>query len=131
MREDFEVLSAVIDGDPVDIALLETALENAEGRRVFVDFVRLRQTAGNDNGNPRREFYEGVVRDLTVNQPVRRRGLPVPLAAAAILGAMLFGSMLDLNIIRRDPGPVVPPEPTRVLQFEPGVDWQPQTETPR
>jgi hypothetical protein len=131
MREDFEVLSAVLDGDVVDIAGLETALENPQGRRVFVDFVRLRQTAGNDIATPRREFYEGVVRDMTVNEPVRRRGLPFPLAAAAVLVAMLFGSMLDLNFIRRDPGPVVPPEPTRVLRFEPGVDWQPQTEKPR
>src|SRR5688572_23723667 len=131
MREDFEVLSAVLDGDPVDIARLEAALENAEGRRVFVDFVKLRQTAGNDSETPRREFYEGVPHDLMVNGPVRRRGLPVPIAAAVVLAAMLFGSMLDVNFIRRDPGPVVPPQPNRVLQFEPGVDWQTQTEMPR
>ena len=131
MREDFELLSAVLDGDVVNIAQLESALADAEGRRVFVDFVRLRQTAARDSAAPRREFYEGVVRDLTVYQPVKRRGLPFPLAAAAVLGAMVLGSMLDVNFIRRDPGPVVPPEPTRVLRFEPGVDWQPQTEKPR
>jgi hypothetical protein len=125
MREDFEVLSAVLDGDAVDIGLLELALEDPEGRRVFVDFVKLRQTAAKDIGAPRREFYEGVVRDLTVNQHVRRRGLPFPVAAAAILVAMLFGSMLDVNFISRDPARAAPPEPTRVLQFEPGVDWQP------
>jgi hypothetical protein len=125
MREDLEVLSAVLDGDSVDIARLEAALEHTEGRRVFVDFVRLRQAAGNDIAKPRREFYEEVVRDLTVNQPVRRRGLPFSLAAAAVLGAMLFGSMLDLNFVSQDPAPAGPPEPTRVLQFEPGVDWQP------
>jgi hypothetical protein len=131
MREGFEVLSAVLDGDPVDIAQLETTLDNSEGRRAFVDFVRVRQTAASDNATPRREFYEGVVRDLTLNQPVRRRGLPFPLAAAAVLGAMLFGSMLDLNFIRRDAVPAAPPEPTRVLRFEPGVDWQPRSEEPR
>jgi hypothetical protein len=131
MREDFEALSAVLDGETVDLVQLEAALDSPDGRRAFIDFVRFRQTAGGDTATPRREFYEGVVRDLTVNQPVRRRGLPFPLAAAAVLVGMLFGSMLDVNFIRRDPSPVVPPEPTRVLRFEPGVDWQPQTEKPR
>jgi hypothetical protein len=131
MRDDLEVLSAVLDGDPVDISHLEAALENPEGRKVFVDFVRVRQTAASDNATPRRAFYAGVVRDLTMNQPVRRRGLPFPLAAAAVLGAMVFGSMLDVNFIRRDPAPAAPPEPTRVLRFEPGVDWQPRSEEPR
>ena len=62
MSEDFEVLSAVMDGDVVDIGELEMALENPRGRRVSVDFVRLRQTAANDTAVPQREFYEGVVR---------------------------------------------------------------------
>jgi hypothetical protein len=125
MREDFEVLSAVLDGDSVDIAQLESALADAEGRRLFVDFVRLRQTAAKDPAAPRREFYDEVVRDLTANQPFRRRGLPFPLAAAAVVGAMLLGSMLDLNFISDDRAAAAPPEPTRVLRFEPGVDWQP------
>ena len=125
MREDFEVLSAVLDGDAVDIGQLAMALDDPEGRRVFVDFVKLRQVATNDDAAPRQEFYEGVARDLTMNQSVRKRGLPFPLAAAAVLLAMLFGSMLDLNFIRQERAPAAPPEPARVLKFEPGVDWQP------
>lgn|SRR5688572_3042195 len=125
MREDFDVLSAVLDGDAVDIGQLENALDDPEGRRVFVDFVKLRQSAANDDITPRREFYEGVVRDLTRNQPVWRRGLPYPLAAAAVLLAMLFGSLLDQSFIRHDRAAAGPPEPARVLRFEPGVDWQP------
>lgn len=125
MREDFEVLSALLDGDAVDVGQLETVLEDPEGHRVFVDFVKIRQAATNDAAAPRQEFYEGVARDLTLNQSVRKRGLPFPLAAAAVLLAMLLGSILDLNFIRQDRAAAAPPEPARVLRFEPGVDWQP------
>ena len=125
MREDFEVLSAVLDGDAVDIAQLAMALDHPEGRRVFVDFVKVRQATAHDSATPRREFYEGVARDLTFNQPVRRRGLPYPLAAAAVLLAILVGSMLDVDFAGRDRTTAAPPAPTRVLRFEPGVDWQP------
>lgn len=124
MREDFEVLSAVLDGDPVDLAQLETALDNSEGRRAFVDFVRLRQTAASDNAMPRREFSERARADLTVSRRIRDRSLPFPVAAAAILVAMLLGSLLNFDSVRPE-RPAAPPEPTRVLRFEPGVDWQP------
>jgi hypothetical protein len=125
MREDFEVLSAVLDGDAVDMGQLAAALEDPEGRRVFVDFVKVRQAAANDDITPRGEFYDRVPGDLTLKSRTKRRSLPYPLAAAAILLAMLFGSMLDLNFISEDRVPTTPPEPARVLRFEPGVDWQP------
>lgn len=125
MPEDFEVLSALLDGDAVDIEGLEAALENPEGRRVFVDFVRLRQTAPNDDMTPRREFYDRVPADLALRPRVKTRSLPYPLAAAAVLVAMLLGSAVNLEFTSEDTGRSVPPEPTRVLQFEPGVDWKP------
>ena len=121
MSEDFEVLSALLDGDTVDIGQLQTALENPAGRRVSVDFVRLRQTAANDNMTPRRELYERVPGGLTINRQARPRGLSFPVAAAAILLAMLLGSLVNLNFIRHDGEPSPPPEPARVLRFEPGV----------
>ena len=124
MREDLEVLSAVLDGDPVDIAQLEAALETPEGRKVFVDFVRVRQTAASDNAMPRREFSERALEQVTVSRRIRTRGLPFPVAAAAILVAMLLGSLLNLDSIRQE-RPAAPPEPARVLRFEPGVDWKP------
>jgi hypothetical protein len=124
MREDFEVLSAVLDGDPVDIATLEAALADTEGRQVFVDFVRVRQTAASDNATPRREFSERALEQLTVSRRIRARGLPYPLAAAAVILAMLLGSLVNLDSIRQE-RPAAPPEPARVLRFEPGVDWKP------
>jgi negative regulator of sigma E activity len=124
MSEDFEVLSALLDGDAVDIRLLETALENPEGRRVFVDFVRLRQTAVSDDAPPR-EFHDRVLGSLTPKRRTWARSVPFPLAAAAVLLAMLFGSILDLDFISQDLNPAAPPEAARVLRFEPGVDWQP------
>jgi hypothetical protein len=124
MREDFEVLSAVLDGDAVDIDLLESALDDLEGRRTFVDFVRIRQTAATDNAVPQREFSERALEQLAVNRRILARGLPFPVAAAAILMAMLLGSLVNLDSIRKE-RPVAPPEPARVLRFEPGVDWKP------
>ena len=106
------------------VGQLETALEDPAGRRAFVDFVRLRQAAANDHVLPRREFYDRVAGDLSSKRRITARSLPFPLAAAAILLAMLLGSLVDLSFIRPD-APVAPPEPARVLRFEPGVDWQP------
>ena len=123
MREDFEVLSAVLDGDAVDIGQLEAALENPDGRRVFVDFVKLRQATANDVLTPSREFHDRVLDDLKLNKPARTRGVPFPIAAAAILLAMLLGSLMEQNVIRQVPAAPGPPEPTRILRFEPGVDW--------
>ena len=51
MADDFEVLSAVLDGEVVDIEPLERALDDPRGRRMFVNFVELRQLrAGGDSG---------------------------------------------------------------------------------
>lgn len=124
MRDDFEVLSAVLDGDAVDIGQLETALADPEGRQVFVDFVSLRQAAATDHTKPLREFSERALEILTVSHRIKVRGLPFPVAAAAILVAMLLGSLLNFDSIRQE-RPAAPPEPARVLRFEPGVDWQP------
>jgi hypothetical protein len=124
MPEDFEVLSAWLDRDAVDIEQLTKALEDPEGRSAFVDFVRLRQATAHDHAVPRKDFYARVRGELTSNRPLKTRGLPFPLAAAAILAAMLLGSALDLNFIRQDRAADAPPEPARVLRFEPGVDWQ-------
>ena len=124
MSEDFEVLSAVLDGATVDIDELEAALEQPTGRRAFVDFVRLRQAAVSDTATPRREFHERTLKELAVGQRISARGLPFPVAAAAILVALLIGSLVDLDLRPENRAPV-PPEPARVLRFEPGVDWQP------
>jgi hypothetical protein len=124
MREDFEVLSAVLDGDAVNIGLLESALEDPEGRRTFVDFVNLRQTAATDTAAPPREFSERALKELKVSRRIRARALPFPVAAAAILVAMLLGSLMNFDSVRQERS-AAPPEPARVLRFEPGVDWMP------
>jgi hypothetical protein len=124
MPENLEVLSALLDGDGVDIGELEVALDDPEGRRALVDFVRIRQTAAADDTTPRREFSERALEALTLRQRINARGLPFPVAAAAILIAMLLGSLLNLDLIRSSRATDSPPEPARVLRFEPGVDWQ-------
>ena len=125
MCEDFEVLSAVLDGEVVDIEALEIALEDPGGRRVFVDFVRLRQAAGKDTTTPHPEFYKRLPGELTLSRRIMHRRIALPLAAAAILVALLLGSLLNPDRVRPDRGAAAPPEPARVLRFEPGVDWHP------
>lgn len=127
MADDFEVLSAVLDGEPVDIESLQRALDDPRGRRSFVNFVDLRQRSAGDETKPSSEFYRrAAATGLTT--PVERgtRRVPVPLAAAAVLLAMLLGSFFNSNIRREENTTTTtpPPEPTRVLRFERGVDWR-------
>jgi hypothetical protein len=127
MSEDFEVISALLDGDDVDIEQLEAALEQPAARQALVDFVRLREASRTEQPTPRREFYERPrVRRLNRQKSA---GVPLPYAAAVALLAMLFGSFFDLNSFRHR-APAAPPEATRVLTFEPGVDWSPERNVP-
>jgi hypothetical protein len=123
MSEHFEVLSAVLDGETVDIGELEMTLEQPVARRAFIDFVRLRHATASDIATPRPEFHERALEELAVTQRMTARGLPFPVAAAAILVALLVGSLVNFDLQPQNRAPA-PPEPARVLRFEPGVDWQ-------
>ena len=127
MSEDFEVISALLDGDRVDLEQLETALESPAARQALVDFVKLREAGRSERPTPRPEFYERPrVRQLNRQQSA---GVPLPYAAAVVLLAMLLGSFFDLNSFRHR-APAAPPEATRVLTFESGVDWSPERNVP-
>lgn len=112
-----ETLSAVLDGEPVDVALLATALDDPEGRAILVDFVRLREAARAD-GEP---LPDSLAR---VRQSFFSRGLLRWTAAAAVLLLMFIaGLVTPLPGRRSAANPDAPPTPSRVETFQPGVDW--------
>jgi hypothetical protein len=129
MKEEWTVaLSALVDGEEVkDPALLSEALAAPEGRAALLEFVRLRAIVRADESRPRPAFYESVRPVLRgsggwAGQPFLRR-----LAAAAVFVLGTAG-LVDLGLRLRGEKPAdQPPRATRVLRFEPGVDWQTTT----
>jgi len=118
------VLSALVDGEEVnDLALLAEALSVAEGRDAILDFVRLRAAVRADQSRPRAAFYEKV---RSVLEAPSGRSAPRVLRriAAAVVLVLATAGLVDLGWRLRDGGSAEqPPRPTRVLRFEPGVDW--------
>jgi hypothetical protein len=123
MEHEFEVLSALLDGADVNDWEVAAALEDPKGRQALVEFVRLRQLARTDDVRPSADFLARANGALSPKRTARR-GVPWPWAAAAVLIAALGGSLLQTDVLRRD-GASSPPHASRVLRFEPGVDWQP------
>src|SRR5262245_6549143 len=124
MTNEFDVLSAVLDGEIVDVEHLETALDDPRGRPMFVDFVKLRQIGLANQPTPSAEFYRRTsAAGLMRSAALTKRRIPISLAAAAALLAMVLGWVFTSNSIRQENAPV-PPEPARVLRFESGVDWR-------
>jgi len=129
MKEEWMVaLSALVDGEAVnDPALLAEALASAEGRAALLEFVRLRATVRADESLPRAEFYESVRPMLGkpggwISRPFLRR------LAAAVVFVLGTAGLVDLGLRLRGEKPAdQPPRATRVLRFEPGVDWQTST----
>jgi negative regulator of sigma E activity len=123
MDEHLETLSALIDGDVVDIDALQAALADVDARRGLVEFVRLRQIA-RDESVPAPGLAARVGRSLERRRALARLRVPLPLAAAAVLLALLGGSLIDVKwpTFKREQQAqredVQPPQPSRVLQFD-------------
>ncbi len=125
MKEEWMVvLSALVDGEEIrELGLLAEALASAEGREALLEFVRLRAAVRADESRPRPMFYE-TVRPIVGGSgrwPARRllRGL-----AAAVVFVLGTAGLVDLGLRMRGEKPAEqPPRATRVLRFEPGVDW--------
>ena len=110
-----EIVSAFCDGEAVDPDALERALADPDARRLMVDCARLRESLRRADPLPdsltalRREPFR-----------TRRASAALRLAAALVIGIALGSYVLP----RERPSTSVPPAAVRVLQFEPGVDWQ-------
>jgi hypothetical protein len=105
-----ELLSALLDREPVDPDALAILLEDREARGLLVDFVRLRSA-----------FAEPAVLPATA-RPIARRptvGRTLFRIAAALLLVSL-GALAGRRFAATDPD--APPEPTRVVKLEPAAD---------
>jgi hypothetical protein len=113
--EPYAVLSALIDREAVDPETLARALEDAEGRRTLVDFVRLRRELMDDSEN---QIDRGDRADERALPRARQWRLAAVILLPLILGAGGGYWLRDRTHTER------PPTPTRVITFVPGVDWK-------
>ena len=105
-----EILSALLDREPIDPDQLAALLERPEGRALLVDFVRLRSVlhadAGQEAGPP--------VPMLPGGRTVARTLLGLAAAALLVVSGALVGSRFAAS------DGDLPPEPTRVVKLVPG-----------
>ena len=123
MREEFEVLSALVDGEPVDPVELERALALPGARRAVVELADLRYAFAGDRSRPAAGFTARVRAALAAEDAgARRVGRGWRWAAVAAVLALALSLPLWLAP-RPAAAPAAPPEPDRVLRFEPGSEW--------
>jgi hypothetical protein len=119
-----EILSALMDGEPVEPDLLAAALLAPGAREALVDFAGLRAELGADDSRPSPRLYRAT--ELVLG---RRRGPARPVwrllqsAAAVVVLALAALGALSLRTRFYGRGPEEPPQATRIIQFTPGVDW--------
>ena len=107
-----DVLSALLDREPVDADVLAQVLEDRQARALLVDFVRLRRLVTSDADA---EAFEAPPSSITRSRLTRPSWLAA--AAAVVLSAVVGGWW----VLERSADE--PPIPARVVHFEPGVDW--------
>lgn len=119
-----EVLTAFVDGEPVDPGELASALAEPGAREAVLDFMLLRARLL-DAAEPSSGFVDRMRGQLGERSGGigLRRSLRL-VAAAAILALAGVGA-LDLMQLVHPAHSDDPPEPTRVIRYEPGVDWRP------
>jgi hypothetical protein len=110
------LVSALVDGEPVDADAIAAALEIPEARAALVDFLRMRTVVR--AGDPP---LPGSLHRLR-RPPHALRVLPWPAVAALLVLVFLAGlaAPRPWQPPNRDSDP---PAPTRVERFTPGVDW--------
>jgi hypothetical protein len=113
-----EILSAFVDGEPVDTAALAEALAGPGAREALLDFVLLRAAVCADDARPSDRLAPRIRRVLGA----KRRWAPLAAAAAALVVAVAGGGWWTLHerAARRD----APPEATQTIVLECGRDWQ-------
>jgi hypothetical protein len=119
-----EILSALMDGEPVAPDVLAAALLAPGAREALIDFAGLRTDVGADDSAPSPGLYRAM--ELVLS---RRRGLVRPVwrllqsAAAIVVLALAALGAMSLQTRFYGHGPEEPPHATRIIQFTPGVDW--------
>jgi hypothetical protein len=100
-----ELLSALLDREPVDPDALSALLEDREARALLVDFVRVRFALA-DREDATAARPRTVPRERTVGRTM------LQIAAALLL--VTLGAMAGRRLAA---DPDAPPEPTRVIQL--------------
>jgi hypothetical protein len=103
--ESHDVLSALLDREPVDPDRLAALLERPEARALLVDFVRLRAALHPEAGDAQPVSSTPVRPRRTVARPLFQ------IAAAVLLVAL--GALAGARLTPGDGD--APPEPTRVV----------------
>ena len=119
-----EVLSAFVDGERVEPAELASALGEPGAREALIDFVRLREALA-DEGGPSESFAQEMRKQLDGR---RSRRLPRLAWLAAVAAVFVLATLGALDLGRRlgsEGQTDQPPAVTRVIRYEPGVDWMP------
>jgi len=119
-----EILTAFVDGEAVEPTELAEVLTEPSAREALLDFMLLRAVLV-DETVPSSGFVERMRARLGGPGPATRARRSLRVAAAAAVLALAALGVLDLGRMLRPEQPDQPPEPTRVIRFEPGVDWGP------
>ncbi len=111
-------IDAFLDGETVPPAALDAALAAAEGRAYLIDALAMRRLLSDQPA---------------AAAPVRHRGalFSYARAAAVVLALVGLGYAAGAGAPLREPlavptcsaQSVAPPEPTRVIELQPGVNW--------
>jgi len=115
-----EILSAFCDGEPIDPDRLAAALADPPARDALVDFARLRAAA--ISSSPLPESLARLRPALVVRRPPLWTAVAA-IAAMIVLVALTAGLLPRTWFAKSDE---TPPSPTRVVRYQPGVDWHPE-----
>ena len=118
MNDRFEVLSALIDGEDLDVDHLTAVLSTVDGREALADYLRTRRMVRADDADPLPDMATRLRATIVSRRPRARFAVA---AAAVIAMAFLGGWWTGLR--RPPPSSDAPPAVTRTLTFERNVDW--------
>lgn len=108
---EFEVLSALLDREPVDPDVLQQVLERPAARALFVDFVRVRTAL---HAEPL-----GTMETMPSSDPARMTRVPLAMRAAAALLLLTLGALVGVWSARERVDS--PPAPSRVVRLTPST----------
>lgn len=114
-----ESISAFLDNEPFDASELGAALAEPGGRELLLDLIALRAVVQEDDASTQQIDTRAFLRQ-------RRLWIAAGFAAATVL--FTIGGAFTMRAMRSAPAPTsseadVPPQPTRVVTFEPGLEW--------
>ena len=113
--ENADVISAFLDNEPFDPVALARALAEPCGRDALIDFIALRHVVNE----------EAALEPKSSAAPPRSRWRGL-VAAAAVITALAGGYAVGRGQTGSEStsDDISAPQPTRVVELRPGVEWQ-------